>query len=194
MDVAVKIVNSIRARSLRRRLFRSQLKDNDSEYEDLLLFCHVRWLTRGSSLERFLNLLPESIAFLDTLGEKHEQLEDPVWVKKLAFFTNSMGHYNSLNLQLQGKEKNIIELFSSVNAFKAKLKLFASQLKRQNFKYSPYLEKHIKLTGECNMEMFCSELENFNQEFERRFANFNNLQPIFEFISFPFGEFDNEDI
>ncbi|KAF2894853.1 hypothetical protein ILUMI_11323 [Ignelater luminosus] len=105
-----------------------------------------------------------------------------------------MGHYNSLNLQLQGKGNNIIELFSSINDFKAKLKLFASQLKRQNFKYFPYLEKHIKLTGECNIEMFCSELENLNQEFERRFANLNNLQPIFEFISFPFGEFDNEDI
>ncbi|KAF2894565.1 hypothetical protein ILUMI_11613 [Ignelater luminosus] len=136
----------------------------------------------------------EIIAFLDTLREKHEQLEDPVWVKKLAFLKDFMGHYNSLNLQLQGKGKNIIELFSSVNALKAKLKLFASQLKRQNFKYFPYLEKHIKLTGECNTEMFCSELENFNQEFERRFANLNNLQPIFEFISFPFGEFDNEDI
>ncbi|KAF2895729.1 hypothetical protein ILUMI_10433 [Ignelater luminosus] len=128
------------------------------------------------------------------LGEKHEQLEDPVWVKKLAFLTDFMGHYNWLNLELQGKGKNIIELFSSVNAFKAKLKLFASQLKRQNFKYFPYLEKHIKLTGECNIEMFCSKLENFNQEFERRFANLNNLQPIFKFISFPFGEFDNDRI
>jgi len=194
MGVAVKIANSIRAQSLRRRLFRSQLEDNDSEYEDLFLFCHVRWLSRGSFLERFLNLLPEIIAFLDTLGEKHEQLDDPVWVKKLAFLTDFMGHYNSLNLQLQGKGKNIIELFSSVNAFKAKLKHFASQLRKQNFKHFPYLEKHIKLAGECNIEMFCSELENFNQEFERRFANLNNLQPIFEFISFPFGEFNNEDI
>ncbi|KAK5643804.1 hypothetical protein RI129_007649 [Pyrocoelia pectoralis] len=129
MDVAVKIANSIRARSLRRRLFRSQLEDNDSEYEDLLLFCHVR----------FLNLLPEIIAFLDTLGKKYEQLEDPVWVKKLAFLTDFMGDYNLLNLQLQGKGKNIIELLGSINAFKAKLKLFASQLKTQNFKYFPYL-------------------------------------------------------
>lgn len=39
--------------------------------------------------------------------------------------------------------------------------------------------------------MFCSELENFNQEFEKRFANLNNL-PIFEFILFPFGKFDND--
>ena len=44
------------------------------------------------------------------------------------------------------------------------------------------------------IEIFCSELENFYQEFERRFANTNNLPPIFEFISFPFGEFKNDNI
>ena len=194
MDVAVKIANSIRARGLRRRLFRCQLEEHDSEYDDLLLFCHVRWLSRGSFLERFLNLLPEIIEFLDTLGERTEKLKDPVWVKKLSFLTDFMGHYNSLNLQLQGKGKNIIELLSSINAFKAKLKLFASQLKRQNFQYFPYLEKHITLTGESNTEMFCSEIENFNQEFERRFTSLNNIQPVFEFISFPFGESDIENI
>lgn len=108
MDVAVKIANSIRARSLRRRLFRSQLEENDSEYEDLLLFCHIRWLSPGKFLERFLNLMPEIIAFFDTLGEKHKQLEDPVWVKKLAFLMDFMGHYNNLNLQLQGKGKILL--------------------------------------------------------------------------------------
>ena len=204
MDVAVKIANSIRAQSLRRSLFRSQLEENDSEYEDLLLFCHVRWLSRGNFLERFLNLLPEIITFLNTLGEKHEQLEDQVWVKKLAFLTDLIGHYNSLNLELQGKGKNIIDLHSSVNLFKSKLKHFASQLKKENFKNFPYLEKHNKLTDECNnnntgecneiIEMFCCELENFYQEFERRFENLNNFQPIFKFISFPFGEFDIEEI
>ena len=35
--------------------------------------------------------------------------------KKLAFLTNFMGHYNSLNLQLLGKEKNIIEFSSEFN-------------------------------------------------------------------------------
>jgi len=159
MNVAVKIANSIRARSLRRRLFRSQLEDNESEYEDLLLFCHVRWLSRGNFLERFLNLLPEIITFLDTLGEKHEQLEDLVLVKKLAFLTDLMDHYNSLNLELQEKGKHIIDLLSSVNLFKGKLKHFDSQLKRENFKNFPYLEKHNN-TGDCNIinEMFCSEL------------------------------------
>lgn len=98
--------------------------------------------------------MPEIIPFLDTLGEKHEQLEDPLRVKKLAFLKNFIGHYNSLNLQLQGKGKTIIELFSSVNALKAKLKLFASQLKRQNFKYIPYLKKHINILVNVILKFF----------------------------------------
>nr|XP_022908263.1 general transcription factor II-I repeat domain-containing protein 2A-like [Onthophagus taurus] len=110
MDVAVKIANSIRARSLRTRLFRNQLEENDSEYEDLVLFSNVRWLSRGCFLERFLELLPEIVEFLNLLGEKHRQLEDPLWVQKLAFLTDFICHYNSLNLELQGKGKNIIQL------------------------------------------------------------------------------------
>ncbi|KAF2905647.1 hypothetical protein ILUMI_00525 [Ignelater luminosus] len=85
------------------------------KYMFLVVHNSIRWLSRGSFLERFLNLLPEIITFLDTLGEKHEQLEDPVWVKKLVFLTDFMGHYNSLNLQLEEKGKNIIELFSSIS-------------------------------------------------------------------------------
>lgn len=34
----------------------------------------------------------------------------------------------------------------------------------------------------------------YYQEFERWFSNLNRFQPIFEFISFPFGEYDIEDI
>ena len=74
----VKIANLIRARSLRRRLFRSQPENNDSEYEDLPLFCHVKWLSRGSLFERFLNLLLEIMAFFNIMGERHEQLEGTV--------------------------------------------------------------------------------------------------------------------
>ena len=37
MDISFKIVNSIRARSLQRRLFRSQLQESEAEQSDLLL-------------------------------------------------------------------------------------------------------------------------------------------------------------
>ncbi|CAH0407789.1 unnamed protein product [Chilo suppressalis] len=54
MGTATKIVNSIRARSLQRRLFKLQLEDRESpEHTDLVLHTDVRWLSRGKILERF---------------------------------------------------------------------------------------------------------------------------------------------
>ena len=52
MDVAMKIVCSVRARSLQRRLFRAHLEETGAEHIDLLLHTDVRWLSRGKFLAR----------------------------------------------------------------------------------------------------------------------------------------------
>jgi hypothetical protein len=65
MDVAMKIVCSIRARSLQRRLFHAHLKETEAVHTtDLLLHTDVRWLRRGTFLGRFSELLPETKEFL----------------------------------------------------------------------------------------------------------------------------------
>ncbi|GFW03945.1 uncharacterized protein TNCV_2050611 [Trichonephila clavipes] len=46
MGICRKIVNSIRERSLQRRMFRAQLEENESDYEELLYHADVRWLSR----------------------------------------------------------------------------------------------------------------------------------------------------
>ena len=51
MDIAFKVVNSVRAKSLQRRLFRAQLEMNEAEHSDLLLHTDVRWLSRGKFLQ-----------------------------------------------------------------------------------------------------------------------------------------------
>lgn len=47
MDVAMKIVCSVWARSRQRRLFRAHLEETGAEHIDLLLHTDVRWLSRG---------------------------------------------------------------------------------------------------------------------------------------------------
>ena len=47
MDIAMKIVFSVQARSLQRRLFRAHLEENDAEHTDLMLHMDVRWLSKG---------------------------------------------------------------------------------------------------------------------------------------------------
>ncbi|GFW41426.1 hypothetical protein TNCV_465171 [Trichonephila clavipes] len=49
MGICMKIVNSIQGRSLQRRMFRSQLEENESDYGELLYHADVRWISRESA-------------------------------------------------------------------------------------------------------------------------------------------------
>ncbi|GFQ99453.1 uncharacterized protein TNCT_671841 [Trichonephila clavata] len=59
MGICMKIGNSIRRRSPQRRMFRSQLEENESDYKELLYHADVRWLSRSIFLQRSRDLLPE---------------------------------------------------------------------------------------------------------------------------------------
>lgn len=196
MNIATKIVNSVRARSLRRRLFRTQLEENEAEYEDLLLYTDVRWLSRGQFLERFQSLLPEVIQFLESIGESTSQLHEAPWLFKLAFLTDLTAHCNSFNLQLQGKDKTITLLVSSLNAFKSKLQFLKSQLGRGNLTNFPKLQKAVESCDEnsCTYDTFCTEIQNLWRELERRFQDIKQLEPVLVFMSYPFAEVDIEGI
>ena len=141
MDITFKIVNSIRSRILQRRLFRIQLEENESEHTDLLLHTDVRWLSRGKFLDRFQELLPEIIQFLESRGDTTAQLKNRKWLQNLAFLTDFTSHLNKLNIELQGKDRSITELVSSINCFKSKLQLLKSQLLANNLNSFPSLKE-----------------------------------------------------
>ena len=86
--VAMKIVCSIQARSLQRRLFPAHLEETSAEHTDLLLNTNVRWLSRGTFLAKLLQVNAE-----------FAQLEDYKWLLELAFLTDLTGLLNELELQ-----------------------------------------------------------------------------------------------
>lgn len=101
MDVAMKIVCSVRARSLQRRLFRAHLEETGAEHTDLLLHTDVRWLRRGKFLARFTELLSEIKDFVKlSKHTEHIQLEDSQWLLDLTFLTDITDMLNDLNLEL----------------------------------------------------------------------------------------------
>ena len=61
---------------------------------------------------------------METREEDTTLLFDPEWLLDLAFLTDVPEKINHLNLQLQGKDKNISEMISAVKAFSAKLSLY----------------------------------------------------------------------
>ncbi|KAE9522504.1 hypothetical protein AGLY_017097 [Aphis glycines] len=67
LELVVKIVNSIRGKALKRRLFRELMDEVDCHYGDLLLHSNVRWISKGKVLHRFKELLPQIQIFLQKL-------------------------------------------------------------------------------------------------------------------------------
>lgn len=194
MKTVLKIVNSIRAASMQHRLFRQLLQDEDAEYADLLLHTEVRWLSRGKVLVRFLSLINEIKLFLASRNEEYPQLTDPSWLADLGFLTDITVKLNELNLEIQGKNRHVAKMVGSVNAFKAKLTLWKSHLQKHSITHFPNLKKifdnmnvHEK---DINTTLFVSHLDTLLNEFNSRFNQFKNLEPILEFFINPFAERD----
>uniref|UniRef100_A0A8D9BI68 General transcription factor II-I repeat domain-containing protein 2 n=1 Tax=Cacopsylla melanoneura TaxID=428564 RepID=A0A8D9BI68_9HEMI len=126
MTFVIKIVNNVRAHSLKRRQFKQLAEEMDCQYGDLLLHNEVRWLSRGKVLQRFNEVLPVLVTFFKNQGEPYPELENPEWLQDFAFLVDITEKLNDINTKLQGKDKCILEMLSEVTAFSIKLKLFPS--------------------------------------------------------------------
>lgn len=69
-DQVVSMVNIIKMRPIKSRIFRQLCSSMDAGYECLLLHTEARWLSRGKVLNRVLQLRNELLVFFET--EKHE--------------------------------------------------------------------------------------------------------------------------
>ena len=194
MKVVIRIINSIRARALQHRLFKSLLDEVDAQYGDLVLFTEVRWQNRGNVLKRFEHLIPEIKGFVQQRGDSYEELDDPKWLADLAFLTDITSKLNELNLELQGQMKSLSQMISSVNAFINKLKLWMSQLFKGLLHHFLSLAKKLNIkSSEFPVASYANQLNMILDEFNRRFADFSHVLPAITFLSNPFCNSDVTD-
>ena len=90
ISTAVKIINFVLARGQNHRQFRSLLEEMNAQYQDLVYFCEVRWLSRGAMLQRFYDLGNEIVTFLKEKNASFgiDKIGDPDWLTDLAFLTD----------------------------------------------------------------------------------------------------------
>jgi hypothetical protein len=81
----------------------------------------VRYLSQGSVLKRFFDLLNEIKLFVEKKGKNIEELSDEGWITDLAFLVDVTGHMNKFNKELQGKDKLITDMCNNIMAFRVKL-------------------------------------------------------------------------
>ncbi len=104
------MVNSIKQRPLRSRIFARLCENMQKDYVTLLLHTEARWLSRGKVLTRVFELRQELLLFFKENNKASfcECLESTNWQMKLAYLANIYQHLNNLNTSMQGTKENIL--------------------------------------------------------------------------------------
>ncbi|GFY19222.1 general transcription factor II-I repeat domain-containing protein 2A [Trichonephila clavipes] len=74
--VAVKVINSIKNNQLKHRQFEEYLRELESEYDDIIYYTKIRWLSCGNCLLRFWKLREEIKTFMNNNIHNISELSD----------------------------------------------------------------------------------------------------------------------
>ncbi|XP_022167750.1 zinc finger BED domain-containing protein 5-like [Myzus persicae] len=122
LDEAIKIVNFIKSRHLKSRLFKILCDDLGSIHNTLLFHTEIRWLSRGKVLTRLMELRAEVSSFLmDHNVTLAETMNDVTWLCQLSYLADIFNKMNELSLSLQGRTLTIFDASSRVCALKRKI-------------------------------------------------------------------------
>lgn len=194
----VKTINVIRAKALYHRQFQQFLSDIEAEYGDVIYHNDVRWLSRGSALQRFFSLRKEIGQFLAEKGQAMKELSDPVWLADLAFLIDITKHLNALNVSLQGKDAVVSQLYAYIKAFATKLQLFKRHLSQSepNTSHFPALREVMDCFPQQNIAgqvgKYATAIASLSAEFNRRFNDFAVIEQDLLLFSCPFS-MDSDD-
>lgn len=106
-----------------------------------------------------------------------EELSDPVCLADLAFMVDTTKHLNVLNVNLQGQDAVVSQLYAHIKAF-AKLQLFQRHLSRKEpcIAHFPALKEVIDSFPQDNigaqMMSYATAIASLSMEFNKRFCDF----------------------
>nr|XP_045603513.1 general transcription factor II-I repeat domain-containing protein 2B-like [Procambarus clarkii] len=165
MQTVTKVVNYICGRPLNKRQFQTLLDEVKSVYKGLKMYNHVRWLSRGLVLKRFIECLDEIKLYMN----------DQCFF--LMFFI-----LNELNIKLEGSGKTLDVMFGYIKAFEMKLKDFKRDVDNERFRYFPNLKRYIsdlkddRTDHKSLQKLFVNIIESTVWQFSSRFAKFRELE------------------
>ena len=163
----IQMVNYIKARPLKSRLFTKLCKEMEANYENLLLHTEARWLSRGKALSRVYELKEEMLAFfnLERQGEFCNLLCDDSWKSKLAYLVDIFDHLNKTNSNMQGKNENLLSSADKMRALQEKLKVWSLRIQEGNsdmfFHFSKTNNKEMVLSVIKHLKSLQDKIEKY---------------------------------
>ena len=187
------IVNYIRSNAKNHRQLKNFINELDlaDKPKDLSFYCVVRWLSRSDIFYRFVELLEPIKSFLIEKKRAFEILDNMSFLQDLLFLTDVMQHLQSLNLSLQGKEKNLSDLAQTIFSFQKKINLFQRDLTLKTFNHFPQMKKMIISNpsiqyDDHKIKSYGEKLQSLLEDFQNRFKDLHSLKSTLGFILNPF--------
>lgn len=131
--------------------------------------------------------------FLGEKGQPMEELSDPVWLTDLAFLVDITKHLNALNVNLQGQDAVLSQLYAHIKAFGTKLQLFQRHLSQTEpcTAHFPALKEVIDSFQQDNigaqMMSYATAIASLSMEFNKRFRDFAVIEKDMLLSSSPFS-------
>ena len=93
----------------------------DSDHQVLFYYTPTLWLSKGNVMRRVFELREKLKAFCLLKGkiEYHAWLDNEQWVISLAYLCDIFEQLNKLNLQMQGKNTNVIKFVDALEGFQS---------------------------------------------------------------------------
>ncbi|XP_068232139.1 zinc finger BED domain-containing protein 5-like [Palaemon carinicauda] len=134
LNQAVKMVNFIKSKPLKKRVFQKMCQEMGVVHISLILHTDIRWLSRGRVLNRVLELEEELKTFFQE--ERHDifikLLENSTWCLKLSYLADIFMKMNELNLSMQGRLEGIVTSVNKMKGFQRKLKSWKSAVQKDD--------------------------------------------------------------
>ena len=111
-----------------------------------LLYTKVRWLSRGRCLHRLYELRNEIEVFLQEKEANFQvQFRNEEFIIILAYLADVFGHFNQMNLSLQGCDVAVSDVKDKLAGLSAQMGVWQARLKIGFTASFLFLRKHLKM-------------------------------------------------
>ena len=170
----IKCVNVVKSNAKTERLLTKFCDDMGSTHKKLLLHTPVRWLSQGRCLDRFVAMYDELREYF-TINNYNEF--DVLWNQEskslICYLADFLGKLNILNLSLQGSNKTLLDVKTSIQAFVTRLEVYHKEVGRREF-------QSFERLAQCNVAdhsilIICDHIQAIISDFHYRFSDLENM-------------------